>query len=102
MESTVYFSLRKSVEGADRFSRRKWLQSSAAAGLSLLASTPLAAQDPGLQGAVRRMSAMTGADLPESREAPVAILVGIILDYSKPLRLIDLGELEPATQFSVR
>jgi hypothetical protein len=45
---------------------------------------------------------MTGTALAESREAPVAILVGIILDYSKPLRLIDLGELEPATQFTVR
>ena len=102
MESTVQSSSRKSVQETNRFSRRKWLQSSAATGLSLLAPAPLAAQDPSLQGAVRRMSAMTGANLPESREAPVAILVGIILDYSKPLRLIDLGELEPATQFRVR
>lgn len=102
MKSTVQSSSRKSVEEANRFSRRMWLQSSAAAGLFLLPLTPLAAQDPGLQGAVRRMSSMTGTDLPGSREAPVTTLVGIILDYSKPLRLIDLGELEPATQFSVR
>lgn len=82
--------------------RRTWLQSSAAAGISLLALSDLAAQDEGFREALHRMSVMTGAPLPESREATVAALVGVILEYSKSLRALDLGELEPATRFVPR
>jgi len=82
--------------------RRTWLQSSAAAGISLLTLSDLAAQDEGFREALRRMSLMTGAPLPASREATVALLVSIILDYSKSLRALDLGEVEPAPRFVPR
>lgn len=82
--------------------RRTLLLSSAATGISLLTLSDLAAQDESFREALRRMSLMTGAQLPESREATVALLVSIILDYSKSLRALDLGEIEPATWYVAR
>jgi hypothetical protein len=52
--------------------------------------------------AVRKMSVMTGAELPERWAAPTTSLVGVILQYSGSLREIDLGEMEPATFFVAR
>jgi hypothetical protein len=77
--------------------RRNWLR------LALLASggavvAPLAfAQEASVAAAVRAMSPMTGASLPETRVEPTSALVGVIVAISKPLREIDIGEMEPAT-----
>jgi hypothetical protein len=45
------------------------------------------------------MSPMTGSDLAAARIEPTSGLVGIIVAISKPLREIDLGEIEPATYY---
>ncbi len=82
--------------------RRLWLQGTAGAAGSMLVFSPLLAQQPELLEAVRKMSVMTGAELPERWAAPTTSLVGVILQYSKSLREIDLGELEPATFFVAR
>lgn len=81
--------------------RRLWLQGTAGAA-GMLVFSPLLAQQPELLEAVRKMSVMTGAELPERWAAPTASLVGVILQYSESLREIDLGELEPATFFVAR
>lgn len=88
-----------------RLSRRLWLQAAGGGGAASLVSISLLdllAQDPRLLGAARAMSAMTGVELPEKWLEPAASLVGVILDYSKVLRKLDLGELEPATFFMAR
>jgi len=81
--------------------RRLWLQGTAGAA-GMLVFSPLLAQQPELLEAVRKMSVMTGAELPERWAAPTASLIGVILQYSESLREIDLGELEPATFFVAR
>ncbi len=85
---------------ASSMTRRAWLSSSATMGLgaALLASS-LPAQEPRLQGTLRSMSAMTGTELPEAWVQPTTALLGVILDDSKALRALDLGEIEPATIF---
>jgi hypothetical protein len=55
------------------------------------------AQEPSVVSAIRAMSPMTGSDLAAARIEPTSGLVGIIVAISKPLRKIDLGEMEPAT-----
>lgn len=87
------------------WSRRLWLQSTCGLGASTAVfCSPLAilAQDTRLLDAARAMSVMTGAELQEPWIEPTTALVGIILDYSKALRALDLGELEPATIFVAR
>ncbi len=59
------------------------------------------AQMPSLSDVIRAMSTVTGGRIEENWVGPTATLVGIILDYSKGLREIDLGELEPPTDFLV-
>jgi hypothetical protein len=81
--------------------RRLWLQGTAGAA-GMLVFSPLLAQQPELLEAVRKMSVMTGAELPERWAAPTASLIGVILQYSKSLRGLDLGEMEPATFFVAR
>jgi len=88
--------------GPNRLTRRTWLLSSAATGISLLAPSDLAAQDESFREALRRMAVMIGTPLPESREVTVALLVSIILGYSKSLRALDLGEIEPAMRHVAR
>lgn len=48
------------------------------------------------------MTTMTGSELPEQWAEPTTGLVGVILEYSKTLRALDLGEREPATFFQAR
>jgi hypothetical protein len=67
----------------------------------MFALLPQLAQDPRLRDAMRQMSVMTGAELPEPWVEPTASLVGVILDYSQILRRLDLGDLEPAIHFKV-
>ncbi len=64
-----------------------------------LAASPTIAQESSFASAVRAMAPMTGADLPPARVEPTSTLVGIIVEISKPLREIDLGEMEPATSY---
>lgn len=89
--------------GSSALSRRTWLQMTAG-GAGLLAGgiLPLHAQDPRLREAIRQMTTMTGSELPEQWAEPTTGLVGVILEYSKTLRALDLGEREPATFFQAR
>jgi hypothetical protein len=64
-----------------------------------LVATPMLAQEQSFASAIRAMSPMTGAELPAGRVEPTSGLVGIIVEISKPLREIDLGEMEPATSY---
>jgi hypothetical protein len=86
--------------------RRIWLQglgcSVGLSALSISASEQSSTQASSMQNAVRSVTTMTGAEIPEPWVAPTALLVGIILDYSKDLRLLDLGELEPPMVYRPR
>jgi len=86
--------------------RRLWIQSVAyaAAGAStigLSSNVEAQGQAPPLAPAIRAMMAVTGDQIEESWIGPTASLVGIILDYSKGLRELNLSEVEPATDFLV-
>lgn len=48
------------------------------------------------------MLRMTGAQMSETRLQNATVLLGVILDISKELRAIDLGEIEPATMYSAK
>lgn len=89
--------------------RRLWIQGVACAaagattvGLSMNEEVLGQGQAPPLASAIRAMTAVTGARIEENWIAPTASLVGIILDYSKGLRELNLGEIEPATDFLAR
>ena len=80
--------------------RRSWLRVAVmATGGMVVAPMALAQGDP-VASAVRAMSPMTGSDLPANRVEPTSGLVGVIVALSKPLREIDLGDMEPATFYS--
>jgi hypothetical protein len=94
-------------KSSQEITRRLWIQSLAcvAAGVStlgLLSDAEVLGQAPPLTPAIRAMTAVTGAPIEENWVGPTAFLVGIILDSSKGLRELNLGELEPATDFLVR
>jgi hypothetical protein len=55
-----------------------------------------------LLGATRAMSAMTGVELPEPWLEKTIPIVRLVLHYSRDLRKLDLGDIEPATFFRVR
>lgn len=96
-------------EAERRITRRLWLQGMActavgvsAAGVSTADFSPgvvATAQASPLSDVIRAMSAVTGGRIEENWVGPTATLVGIILDSSKGLREIELGELEPPTDF---
>ena len=83
-----------------RLSRRGWFQKSGVGFTTLLFGSPLLAQEPPLRTTLRSMSAVTGTQLSNEWVEPTAALVNIILEDSKPLRLLELGEIEPATYFT--
>ena len=95
-----------SVDRRGQFTRRLWLQGVACSlGLSVVglsAGGDAAVQDSPTAAAIRAMSTMTGGELAEPWVGPTASLVSIILDYSKGLRQLDLGELEPTTVYRPR
>lgn len=91
----------RTVGAISGLTRRLWLQGTAGAA-GMLFFSPLLAQQPELLEAVRKMSVMTGAELPERWADPTTSLVGVILQYSENLREINLGEIEPATSFTAR
>jgi hypothetical protein len=83
-----------------RLSRRGWIHRSGVGFTTLLFGSPLLAQEPPLRTTLRSMSAVTGTQLSDEWVEPTATLVNIILEDSKPLRSLELGEIEPATYFT--
>jgi hypothetical protein len=81
-------------------SRRAWIQGSAAIVTALLSGSPLLAQEAPLRSTLDAMSSVTGSHLGDKLVDPVAGLVNVILDDSKPLRSLQLGSIEMATRFS--
>jgi hypothetical protein len=80
--------------------RRLWLQGAglAAVGASAPGFSPgvnASPQAPALPDVIRAMTLVTGGRIEENWIGPTASLVGIILDSSKGLRQLDLGEIEP-------
>jgi len=59
-------------------------------------------QNGGLLEAARAMSAMTGVELPEPWLQKTIPIVRLLLHYSRDLRKLDLGDIEPATFFRAR
>lgn len=83
--------------------RRRWLLHSASLGIAAgLLGPRLSAQEDLTASTLRSMSWMTGSELPDAWVQPTAGLVKVILDDSRSLRELDLGEIEPATIFSAR
>ena len=94
-------------KASQQITRRLWLQGMActAAGVStagLWSDGEVRAQAPPLPDVIRSTSAVTGEVIEENWVGPTASLVRIILEYSKGLRALDLGEIEPATDFLAR
>lgn len=92
---------------SQRITRRLWLQGIACTtvGVSLFRFSPKVgaqAQAPPLTDVIRAMSALTGIRIEESWVGGTAALVGIILDSSRGLRELDLGETEPLNDFLLR
>ena len=86
-------------------SRRSWVQGSAAILAALFSGSHfsgsyLLAQEAPLRSALESMSPVTGSHLGDKMAEPVAALVNVILDDSKPLRSLQLGSIEMATRFS--
>jgi hypothetical protein len=92
---------------SQRVTRRLWLQSAActAVGASLFSFSPKVVaqtQAPPLAYLIRAMTALTGVRIEENWIGSTAGLVGIILDSSKGMRELDLGEIEPLNDFLLR
>ncbi len=81
-------------------SRRGWIHRSAVGFTTLLFGAPLLALEQALRTTLRSMSAVTGTQLSNEWIEPTTTLVDIILEDSKPLRSLELGEIEPATYFT--
>jgi hypothetical protein len=76
-----------------------WVQRSGIGIAALLFAPPLLTQEQPLDATIRSMTTVTGTNLSDPWLQPTAELVGIIVAYSKPLRALDLGSIEPATCF---
>ena len=81
-------------------SRRLWIQRGAATLTALFAGSPLLAQEAPLRSTIGSMSSVTGSHLEDKWLEPVAGLMNVILDDSKPLRSLQLGSIEMATRFT--
>jgi hypothetical protein len=84
------------------FSRRAWIRGGGAGLAVLLAQPRLVAQDTKVGDVLESMSSLTGTRLEDRWVEPTAALVSAILEDSKSLRSLDLGEIEPAITFSAR
>jgi hypothetical protein len=83
-------------------SRRAWIRGGGIGLAALLAKPHLLAQDAVAGEVLQSMSTLTGTKLDSRWAEPTANLVAVILEDSKSLRSLDLGEVEPATTFSAR
>ena len=72
------------------------------AAVAALLAEPLLAQDARMGDLLQSMSSLMGMKLEDRWIEPAATLVSVILDNSKSLRSLDLGEIEPAITFSAR
>ena len=72
------------------------------AAVAVLLTKPLPAQDARMGDLLQSMSSLTGTKLEDRWIEPTATLVSVILEDSKSLRSLDLGEIEPAITFSAR
>ena len=93
-------------EPNQRITRRLWLQGVACTAVGVSAggfpsNAESLVQAPPLADVIRAMSAMTGGPIEEKWVGPTAVLVGIILDSTKGLRELELGEIEPPADFPV-
>lgn len=107
MENERAASPEADEEAGQRLSRRLWLQGLACTAVGMSAtgfpqSVGAVAQARPLSDVIRAMSAVTGSRIEENWVGPTAALVGIILDSSKGLRELDLGEIEPLNDFLLR
>lgn len=84
------------------FGRRAWVRGSVAGFPALLARPQLLAQDARVGDVLQAMCSLTGTRLDDRWVEPTATLVSAILEDSKSLRSLDLGEIEPALAFSAR
>ncbi len=87
-------------EGVQPITRRLWLQGAGLAAVGAPAAgfsprAPASPQTSALPDVIRSMTLVTGVRIEENWIAPTASLVGIILDSTKGLRELDLGEVEP-------
>jgi hypothetical protein len=88
-------------EKSDRgISRRLWIHGMAltTVGISTIARpSPLKASQPAvpLTDVVRAMAVVTGQPVAEKWVNPTASLLGVILNSTKSLRELELGEIEP-------
>jgi hypothetical protein len=64
------------------------------------ASSAQTASGSPLPVVTRSMLSITGAEISPERLQNATALFGVILDISKELRTIDLGEIEPAVAFT--
>ena len=64
------------------------------------ASSAQSASGSTLPGVTRSMLAIAGAEMSQERLENATALFGVILDTSKELRAIDLGDIEPAVVFT--
>jgi hypothetical protein len=83
-------------------SRRAWIRGGGVGLAALLASPKLLGQEVKVAEVLQSMSSLTAAKLENRWVEPTATLVSVILDDSKSLRSLDLGEIEPAIIFSAR
>ena len=83
-------------------SRRAWIRRGGISLAVLFSQARLLAQDARIGDVLRSMSGLIGLKLDDRWIEPTATLVSIILEDSKSLRSLDLGEIEPAVTFSAR
>lgn len=82
--------------------RRVWLRGAGVGIATVLAGPALLAQEAKVGEVLRSMSSLTGTKLEDRWVESTATLVSVILDDSRSLRSLDLGEIEPAITFSAR
>ena len=81
--------------------RRDWLAITAVSTVGACVPS-LSAQEVSLETTLKSMEPLTGAVLSRDSLASASSLVSVIVESSKGLRSLDLGEIEPATEFQAK
>lgn len=81
--------------------RRDWLAITAVSTVGACVPS-LSAQEVSLENTLKSMEPLTGAVLSRDSLASASSLVSVIVESSKGLRSLDLGEIEPATEFQAK